>query len=81
MNSRTTFSFWKAFDALPPNVQQRAKEAYQLWRENPDLPGLRFKRVGTKYRFASGVTTELWASCKAIPYTGTGLVSTINIIA
>jgi len=29
----------------------------------------------------AGTTTELWASCKAIPYTGTGLVSTINIIA
>lgn len=46
MNSRTTRSFREAFRALPPEVRQRARRAYRLWRENPDLPGLRFKRVG-----------------------------------
>ena len=46
MNSRTTRSFRKAFKALPPDVKVRAREAYRLWRENPQLPGLRFKRVG-----------------------------------
>lgn len=46
MNSQTTDSFWEAFNALPLQVQQRAERAYQLWRENPNLPGLRFKRVG-----------------------------------
>ncbi len=45
MNSHTTRSFREAFKALPPDVQQRAREAYKLWRENPNLPGLRFKRV------------------------------------
>lgn len=33
-------------NALPEDVQQRARRAYRLWRENPGLPGLRFKRVG-----------------------------------
>jgi hypothetical protein len=33
-------------NVLPEDVQQRARRAYRLWRENPDLPGLRFKRVG-----------------------------------
>jgi len=46
MNSRTTRSFREAFTALPPEIQQRAREAYRLWRDNPNLPGLRFKRVG-----------------------------------
>ena len=46
MNSRTTRSFLEAFQALPPDVKVRAREAYRLWRENPQLPGLRFKRVG-----------------------------------
>jgi hypothetical protein len=46
MKSRTTHSFRQTFRALPVEVQERAKMAYQLWRENPDLPGLRFKRVG-----------------------------------
>ncbi len=45
MNSHTTRSFRKAFQTLPPDVQRRARQAYELWRENPDLPGLRFKRV------------------------------------
>lgn len=48
MNSKATRSFWEAFDALPPDVQQRAKRAYQLWRQYPNLPGLRFKRVGNQ---------------------------------
>ena len=48
MNSHTTHSFRKAFKELPPDVQQRAREAYKLWRENPNLSGLRFKRVDDK---------------------------------
>jgi len=46
MNSHITRSFREAFRALPPDVRERARRAYRLWRENPDLPGLRFKRVG-----------------------------------
>ncbi|MEZ4658104.1 MAG: hypothetical protein R2911_11065 [Caldilineaceae bacterium] len=46
MNSRTTRSFREAFKTLPPDVRERARQAYRLWRDNPQLPGLRFKRVG-----------------------------------
>ena len=46
MNSRTTRSFREAFRALSPDVQERARRAYQLWLQDPDLPGLRSKRVG-----------------------------------
>jgi len=46
MNSRVTRSFREAFKVLPADVKIRAREAYRLWRENPQLPGLRFKRVG-----------------------------------
>lgn len=46
MNSLTTRSFREAFKTLPPAIQERTKNAYKLWRINPDLPGLRFKRVG-----------------------------------
>jgi hypothetical protein len=48
MKSHTTRSFWKAFRVLPSDVQQRAREAFKLWRENPNLSGLRFKRVGSR---------------------------------
>ncbi|RIK42053.1 MAG: hypothetical protein DCC55_09940 [Chloroflexi bacterium] len=46
MNSRTTRSFRAAYRALPPDIRQRVRNAYRLWRENPALPGLRFKWVG-----------------------------------
>lgn len=46
MNSRTTRSFRAAFRSLPPDVRRRARRAYRLWRETPNLPGLRFKRIG-----------------------------------
>ena len=48
MNSRTTRSFRAAFRSLPPDVRRRARRAYRLWRETPNLPGLRFKRIGDK---------------------------------
>lgn len=54
MNSRITHSFRKAFEALPPDIQQRARAAYKLWRVNPSLPGLRFKRVGDEVSIRIG---------------------------
>jgi len=45
MNSRTTKQFWELYQALPPEVRERADKAYELWRSDPDNPGLQFKRV------------------------------------
>ena len=45
MTSTTTPSFRKAFDALPSEVQERAREAFARFREDPQHPGLRLKRV------------------------------------
>ena len=45
MKSRTTHSFWQAYDTLPPTVRRAAVRAYTLWRANPDHPGVRFKRI------------------------------------
>jgi hypothetical protein len=56
MNSRTTRSFRQAFRALSPDVAARARLAYRLWRENPNLPGLRFKRVGDQVSVRIGRT-------------------------
>lgn len=46
MKSRTTRSFRRSLRSLPAEARARARQVYRLWRENPDLPGLRFKRVG-----------------------------------
>jgi len=43
--SVTTRRFRSCFDRLPPDVQQRAREAYKRWIANPAHPALRFKRV------------------------------------
>jgi hypothetical protein len=45
MKSRVDPAFWKLYHQLPRNVRQLAAKAYQLWREDPNHPGLRFKRV------------------------------------
>jgi hypothetical protein len=50
--SELTPNFVRLFRKLPVDVRQRARVAYRRWRENPNLPGLRFKRVwasGTIY--------------------------------
>jgi hypothetical protein len=45
VRSRTTASFRKALEALPPQVRAKAHRAYELFRSNPNHPGLRFKPV------------------------------------
>ncbi len=73
MNSRTTRRFSELFSSLPAHVQQQAREAYRLFRQDPSHPGLHFKqvhpdpplysaRVGMSYR-AVGVrdgSTIVW---------------------
>jgi hypothetical protein len=33
---------------LPADVQQRARQAYKLWKQNSNHPGLHFKQVHDK---------------------------------
>ena len=45
MKSYTTRQFRRLFASLPNHVQQQARQAYRLFRENAAHPGLHFKRV------------------------------------
>lgn len=45
IESRITRSFRLAFDGLPEDVRVRARRAYRLFREKPEHPSLRFKKV------------------------------------
>jgi hypothetical protein len=45
MRSRTTRTFWRLFHQLPEPVRRQAAGAYRRWRDDPNHPGLRFKRV------------------------------------
>lgn len=48
MNSRATDKFWELYRALPLDVRRRAVKAYKIWRDDPQAPGLYFKRVGKR---------------------------------
>jgi hypothetical protein len=45
VRSRATPRFWAAYRELPPDIQDLARKAYQLFRANPRHPSLQFKRV------------------------------------
>lgn len=46
IESRVTRSFRDAFASLPSEIQERARKAYHLFRDHPEHPSLRFKKVG-----------------------------------
>ena len=50
-------------DRLPPEVRRRARAAYILWRDNPDHPGLDFKRVRTR---STAYSVRIGADWRAI---------------
>jgi hypothetical protein len=45
LTSRTTQRFRKAYAALPEHVQDRARDAYRQFQDDPHHPSLRFKQV------------------------------------
>ena len=47
MTSRTTERFRRGLASLPEQVQQRARAAFQLFKNDPTHPSLRFKQVHT----------------------------------
>jgi len=73
MDSHVTARFRKSFNALPVDVQEKAKHAYKIWTDNPNHPSLHFKpvhetepiylvRIGL-YHWAPGVkelNTVIW---------------------
>ena len=45
MKSTTTHRFWKCYSTLPAEVKKQAKDAYELFSNNPYYPSLHFKRI------------------------------------
>lgn len=45
MRSAANEQFWSRYASLPEHVRRQARFAYKLFRDNPNHPGLRFKRV------------------------------------
>jgi hypothetical protein len=45
LTSKATKGFWRLYGSLPVDVQRQAREAYKVFSDNSQHPGLRFKRV------------------------------------
>jgi hypothetical protein len=45
VKSRATPRFWAAYRDLPPGIQDAARKAYRLFRDNAGHPSLQFKKV------------------------------------
>lgn len=43
---KTTPQFWARFETLPDAIQQLARKNFELLKNNPAHPSLRFKKVG-----------------------------------
>jgi hypothetical protein len=43
---RATPQFWDRLDRLPESVQNLARRNFELLKQNPSHPSLRFKKVG-----------------------------------
>lgn len=48
MKSRVKRGFWKLFDALSPEMQRQAYEAYEQFQRDPFSPGLNFEEVNKR---------------------------------
>jgi hypothetical protein len=46
LSHRAAKRFWRNFEQLPAEIQQLARDNYQLLQQNPHHPSLHFKRVG-----------------------------------
>jgi hypothetical protein len=53
LKSHINASFRKRFGSLPGEVQEQARAAYRLFRDNPRHPGLNFKRIHETERYVS----------------------------
>ena len=64
MRSITDPAFWEAFNKLPVNIQERAREKFELWQSNRHHPSLNFKCVDKE--------DDLWSVRVSINYRAVG---------
>jgi len=68
VKSEINEDFLEAYHKLPKEIREQARSAYRLFREDPNLPGLRFKhlqgtdiysvRIGIHYRALGTITGD-----------------------
>jgi hypothetical protein len=62
MDHRATEGFWRAYEALPLAIRNRADKQFALLKSNPQHPSLQFKKVGK-----SG-DQEVWSARVTLNY-------------
>jgi hypothetical protein len=45
MKSKVDPAFWRRFNALPPRIQQLARNAFVFWLKDQFYPSLHFKKL------------------------------------
>ena len=45
MRHLTASAFWKTYDNLPAEIQESAKKNFDLLKQNPNHPSIRFKKI------------------------------------
>lgn len=78
--NKTTKGFWKSYDKLPKEIQKQADEKFELFKRNPDLPGLNFEklkgfdnkysvRINDQYRAIGELKDNAMTWIEIIPHT------------
>jgi hypothetical protein len=62
MEHRATESFWRAYQALPLEIRNRADKQFALLKSNPQHPSLQFKKVGESHG------QEVWSARVTLNY-------------
>jgi len=52
---RATARFWSSLASLPEPVQRLARQNFELLKENPARPSLRFKKIGNLWSARVGI--------------------------
>jgi hypothetical protein len=56
LSHRATKRFWRKFEQLVPEIQQLARDNYELLQRNPQHPSIHFKRVGRYWSVRVGLS-------------------------
>jgi hypothetical protein len=81
LRHHATPRFWRAYYALPVEVQRLADEKYALLKENLGHPSLHFKQVGDFVSARVGSTTARSASTTEMMSPGSGSDTTTSMSA
>jgi hypothetical protein len=47
--------FWNSYNKLPREIKKLAQKNYVLFRENPNHPSLKFKKIGNRWSVRVGL--------------------------